>query len=124
MKLPWNYLRPHYRNRACLSLSLTKQINPPRSSCFAVDEGILQVSKFTTPDPLAYFFQKHALEVNTMQIVDQILPKFMADRELSSVGGDDGESALRKNLNPFKRRTEAPVVYWSGLVDADATHAN
>lgn len=98
-----------------------KTDKPAKIIVFAVDEGILQVSKFTTPDPLAYFFQKHALEVNTMQIVDQILPKFMADRELSSVGGDDGEAALRKNLNPFKRRTEAPVVYWSGLVDADAT---
>ena len=26
-----------------------------------------------------------------------------------------------KQLNPFKRVTEKPVVFWSGIVDADAT---
>lgn len=88
---------------------------------YAVDEGILQVSKYTTPDPLQFFFTKHALEVNTQQIVDQILPKFIADRELSSVGGDEGGAALFKNLNPFKRKTEAPVVFWSGILDTDTT---
>ena len=59
--------------------------------------------------------------MNTSQIVDQILPKFVAERELSAVGGDGGEAAIKKNLNPFKRKTEAPVVYWSGLLDTDTT---
>ena len=87
---------------------------------FAVDEGILQVARYEAPDPLKYFFQKRALEVNTLQILDQILPKFVADRELSAVGGDEGTSELAKNLNPFKRKTEAPVVYWSGIIDTDS----
>lgn len=102
--------------------TITYQTDKPgKIIVFAVDEGILQVSRYPTPDPLKFFFQKHALEVNTLQIVDQILPKFIADRELSAAGGDGGEEALRKNLNPFKRKTDAPVVYWSGIVDADAT---
>lgn len=96
-----------------------KTDKPSKIIVFAVDEGILQVSKYLTPDPIKFFFQKHALEVNTQQIVDQILPKFIAERELSSVGGDGGEGALLKNLNPFKRKTEAPVVYWSGIIDSD-----
>lgn len=104
------------------ALTITYQTDKPgKIIVFAVDEGILQVSRYQTPDPLKFFFQKHALEVNTMQMVDQILPKFMADRELSAIGGDDGESALNKNLNPFKRKTDAPVVYWSGIIDSDAT---
>lgn len=86
---------------------------------FAVDEGILQVSRFKTPDPLAFFFQKPALQVITQQTVDLILPKFLQERELSSVGGDGGEEALAKHLNPFKRKTDLPVVYWSGIVDTD-----
>jgi uncharacterized protein YfaS (alpha-2-macroglobulin family) len=98
-----------------------KTDKPGKIIVFAVDEGILQVSRYQTPDPLKFFFAKHALEVNTLQIVDQILPKFIAERELSAVGGDEGEALLRKNLNPFKRKTEAPVVYWSGIVDADTT---
>lgn len=98
-----------------------KTDKPGKIIVYAVDEGILQAAKYSSPDPLAFFFQKHALEVNTMQIVDQILPKFIAERELSAVGGDEGQAALAKNLNPFKRKTEAPVVYWSGIVDADTT---
>jgi hypothetical protein len=88
---------------------------------FAVDQGILQVTDYKLPDPLAYFFRKYALGVNTAQIVDQILPKYIASREASAVGGDDGDQALASNINPFKRKTEAPVVYWSGILDSDNT---
>jgi uncharacterized protein YfaS (alpha-2-macroglobulin family) len=98
-----------------------KTDKPGKIIVFAVDEGILQVSNFKTPDPLAFFFQKHALEVLTQQTVDLILPKFVQDRELSAVGGDGGEEQLANHLNPFKRKTDLPVVFWSGIVDSDAT---
>ncbi len=94
---------------------------PGKMIVFAVDEGILQVANYKSPDPLGFFFQKHALEVITQQTLDQILPKFIQDRELSAVGGDGGEAALQKHLNPFKRKTDLPVVYWSGIVDTDST---
>ena len=96
-----------------------KTDKPSKIIVFAVDEGILQVTKYQAPDPLQFFFQKHALEVTTQQIVDQILPKFVAERELSAVGGDNGAQELNKNLNPFKRKVEAPVVFWSGILDSD-----
>lgn len=92
---------------------------PGKIIIFVVDEGILQVSHYETPDPLAFFFQKYALEVSTQQTVDQILPNYIKDREMSSVGGDDGEQALANHLNPFKRKTDLPVVYWSGIIDTD-----
>ncbi|CDZ79213.1 hypothetical protein BN59_03531 [Legionella massiliensis] len=98
-----------------------KSDKPGKIVVFAVDEGILQVANYQTPDPLAFFFQKHALEVITEQTVDQILPKFIQDRELSAVGGDGGEELLASHLNPFKRKTDLPVVYWSGIIDTDAT---
>lgn len=98
-----------------------KTDKPSKIIVFAVDEGILQVTHYKTPDPLAYFFQKRALEVLTQQTLDQILPKFVKDRELSAVGGDGGEEEIGKHLNPFKRKTDLPVVYWSGIIDADST---
>jgi uncharacterized protein YfaS (alpha-2-macroglobulin family) len=94
---------------------------PGKMIVFAVDEGILQVANYQTPDPLAFFFQKQALEVLTQQTVDQILPKYIQDRELSSVGGDGGEALLAAHLNPFKRKTDLPVAFWSGMVDTDTT---
>jgi uncharacterized protein YfaS (alpha-2-macroglobulin family) len=86
---------------------------------FAVDEGILQVARYQTPDPLGHFFQKRSLDVDTRQILDLILPEF---RQLGMAApGGDGEAALGRHLNPFKRKTDKPVAWWSGIVDADST---
>lgn len=95
---------------------------PARIAVFAVDEGILQVAKYSAPDPLAHFFRKRALEVQTAQILDLILPEFRLIQALSAPGGDGytGE-AIGKNLNPFKRRRDKPAAYWSGIVTADNT---
>ena len=88
-----------------------KTDRPARIVVFAVDKGILQVTDFKTPDPLGYFFRKTALGVETAQIVDLILPEFSILRAATAAGGD-GEAEQR--LNPFKRVTDKPVVFWSG----------
>ncbi|MFP2928884.1 alpha-2-macroglobulin [Pyxidicoccus sp. 3LG] len=89
---------------------------------FAVDEGILQVAGYSTPDPLSHFFKKRALEVRTGQILDLLLPEFSVSKAVSAMGGDDeGAEAIGKNLNPFKRKRDKPVAYWSGIVDIDET---
>ena len=91
---------------------------PSRIAVFAVDEGILQVAGYRTPDPLGYFFQKRALEVHTTQILDLILPEFARLMAASAPGGDQ-ESMVGRNLNPFKRKRDKPVAFWSGVRDAD-----
>ncbi|HKR37296.1 MAG TPA: alpha-2-macroglobulin [Steroidobacteraceae bacterium] len=93
---------------------------PSRVVLFAVDEGILQVANYRTPDPLGHFFAKRALQVSTLQILDLILPEFR-QLGLSAAPGGDAEGLLGKHLNPFRRKGEQPVAYWSGIVDADAT---
>lgn len=90
-----------------------------RIAIFAVDEGILQVAKYKTPDPLGHFLKKRSLEVETLQILDLILPGFDLMKSLSASGGGARESkALAKNMNPFSRKTDKPAVYWSGIHDA------
>ena len=96
-----------------------KTDRPSKIVVYAIDEGILQVAGYKTPNPLQYFFQKRALEVKTAQILDLILPEFKVLMSLSAPGGDE-EASLGKNLNPFKRKQQKPVVYWSGILDADA----
>lgn len=93
-----------------------KTDRPTRIVLFAVDEGILQVARYGTPNPLGYFFQKRALEVTTSQILDLILPEFKRLMAMAAPGGDAG-GALGKNLNPFKRKREKPVAFWSGILD-------
>ena len=91
-----------------------KADRPARIAIFAVDQGILQVSDYELPDPLGHFFRKSALLVQTSQIVDLILPEFSLLRNAAAFGGDGD-----RHLNPFKRITEKPVVFWSGVVDAE-----
>lgn len=93
---------------------------PARIVLFAIDEGILQVANYKTPDPLGHFFQKRALEVSTTQILDLILPEFR-HLGLSAAPGGDAEGLLGKHLNPFRRKGEKSVAFWSGILDADPT---
>lgn len=87
---------------------------PGRVVIFAVDEGIHQITNYKLPQPLTHFLEKRALEVDTYQLLDLILPEFSMVAKQSAYGGDD--DALRVSLNPFKRKREAPVVFWSGIV--------
>lgn len=96
---------------------------PSRMVVFAIDEGILQVADYQNPKPLDHFLQKRALEVRTAQIVDLILPEFRLLQSLSATGGDEAKRkrALGANLNPFARKSDKPIAFWSGIIDADST---
>jgi len=97
---------------------------------FAVDLGILQVSGYRTPNPLAHFLKKRALSVRTMQILDLILPDFALSKMLSAAGGDMEAdmamsekmmvtgSRMQRSQNPFERKVQDPAVFWSGVVAA------
>jgi alpha-2-macroglobulin len=92
---------------------------PTRLVVVAVDEGIVQVARYKNPDPLGSFFQKRCLDVKTQQILDLILPEFRHFLSAAAPGGDEA-GQFGRHLNPFKRRRDRPVAYWSGLVDVKA----
>ncbi len=98
-----------------------KTDRPARIVLFAVDAGILQVARYKTPDPLGFFFQKRELGVNTSQILDLILPEYSRLMEVSAPGGGEEGEEPASRLNPFKRKHEAPVAFWSGILDSDTT---
>lgn len=94
-----------------------------RMLIWAVDEGIHLVSSYQAPDPLDDLLPTARLEVETYQLMDVLLPEFSLLRKALAIGGDgddDGAGAsiptLKLGLNPFKRRRDAPVIYWSGFV--------
>ncbi|MCR4580650.1 MAG: hypothetical protein K5681_09925, partial [Treponema sp.] len=88
---------------------------------YAVDEGILQVAGYSMPNPLAEFFKKRALEVSTTQILDLVLPEYEILQTIAATGGGAGMDELSRNLNPFKRKQNKPVVFWSGILDTDSS---
>lgn len=92
---------------------------PQRVAVFAVDEGILQVARYRLSDPLDFFFRKRELSVESAQILDLILPEFSKLLSLTSAPGGDGAESLDLHLNPFKRKRDKPVAYWSGLTDVN-----
>ncbi|MDR1285179.1 MAG: alpha-2-macroglobulin family protein [Campylobacteraceae bacterium] len=124
------------KESASVRLSSTKLIKPgedvditintdrnQKVVVFAVNEGILQVADYRLTNPLNFFFQKRYLEVSSYQILDLILPEFSKfERLMSAVGGDveaDEVSLSQRYQNPFKRKVDKPVVFWSGIIDVD-----
>lgn len=103
-----------------VSINLTAG-RPTKVVLFAVDEGILQVARYKLGDPLKFYFRKRQLDVQTSQILDLILPDFKKVMMMAAAGGDAGDEVSRQ-LNPFKRRHDKPVVYWSGIVDVSGRH--
>jgi alpha-2-macroglobulin len=99
--------------------TITMQVTPAEASrvaLLAVDEGILQVARYKNPDPLAFFFQKRMLEVQTTQILDLILPEFKRFLAMAAPGGD-ADGGFSRHLNPFAKKRKPPVAFWSGLID-------
>jgi len=84
----------------------------------AVDEGILQVKNYTTPNPYLYFYQKVALAVNSFNIYPLLLPEYRITS--SSTGGDGGADALAGRVNPLFVNRVKNVSFWSGILQADA----
>lgn len=82
----------------------------------AVDEGILQVKNFATPDPYNYFYQKMALAVKSYDIYPWLLPEIKTRR--SSTGGD-GAEGNGSRVNPMFVNRVKNVSFWSGIRQAD-----
>ncbi len=89
---------------------------------YGANQGILQVARYVRPNPLEAFLKKRALRVVTSQIMDLIMPDIRILRMLSSSGGDSSLDAgiLEGNLNPFARKTDKPVAFWSGIMPGNS----
>ena len=63
------------------------------------------------------FLRKKALQVDTHQMADLILPDYNVFRRVAP-GGGLAARLIGTNLNPFRRSSEPPVAFWSGIVQA------
>ncbi|HLP72293.1 MAG TPA: MG2 domain-containing protein [Bacteroidales bacterium] len=76
-----------------------------------VDEGLLDITGFKTPDPWKYFYAREALGVQTWDLYDNVLGAFggTLDR-LLAIGGD--ETLIDKSANKAQRFI--PIVKFLG----------
>ena len=88
----------------------------------AVDEGILQLTDFRTPNPHTHFFRQRGLGVYTYDLYSAILPEIAgtAHFHASSVGGDGVGAGRKKRLSTVSVTRVKPVSLWSGLVETDS----
>jgi uncharacterized protein YfaS (alpha-2-macroglobulin family) len=84
----------------------------------AVDNGVLQISDFKTPDPYNYFYQKKALQVTAYDLYPLLFAEVRT--KISSTGGD-GESDMKKRTNPMPAKRIKVVSYWSGIAKANGS---
>jgi len=96
--------------------------NPSKVIVYAVDEGILQMTGYRTPNPIYELLVNRALEVSTYQYFDLLMPEYgVLAKYLSKFGGGLMMSdMMAKNTNPFRRKGIKSVAFWSGLVDVDS----
>lgn len=102
-----------------VTVRLTSRV-PGRALIFAVDEGVLQLTGFITPDPLRDLLGDRALDVSTAQIFDLLMPDHARLRGRIPGFGGDMSGPGGRFLNPFKRRGEPPFALWQDIVPVDA----
>ncbi|MDQ5908485.1 MAG: alpha-2-macroglobulin [Pseudomonadota bacterium] len=81
----------------------------------AVDEGILQLTDFTTPDPVDYFLGKRELSMQLLDLYGKLIETGGRPGSLK-VGGD----AESRQLDPSAIRTVKTLALFSGPVALDA----
>lgn len=76
-----------------------------------VDEGLLDLTRFRTPDPWKHFHAREALGVRTWDLYDQVIGAFgrQLQRVLAMGGSDEGGPANANKAERFK-----PVVRFVG----------
>ncbi len=76
-----------------------------------VDEGLLDLTRFKTPDPHSAFYAREALGVKSFDLYDYVIGAWGGDLErILTIGGDaEGGPVKQKTANRFK-----PVVQFIG----------
>jgi len=77
-----------------------------------VDEGLLGLTRYRTPDLHQYFYQKEALGVNTWDLFDEVVGAYGGELEkILALGGDSSEA---EGEDGGKKKRFPPVVKFLG----------
>lgn len=99
---------------------LTMRVKAPPGSVVSmamVDEGILSINGYSTPDPYSYFYQNQRLRIKSYDLYRYLLPEVSSAEGLT--GGGLGyynlELGAASLLNPIQSERFKSLTYWSGL---------
>jgi alpha-2-macroglobulin len=115
---PQSHLRPEIQAPAVMmpgspvTLSVKEAGGKPMTYTIAVvDEGLLDLTRFKTPDPWSAFFAREALGVKTWDLFSMVMGAFSGElQRILSIGGDEeGNIKGSMKANRFK-----PMVKFLG----------
>lgn len=84
----------------------------------AVDEGICQLTGFSTPDPFAFFTRFRSLGVDTADLFGQLMPEVPKPDKTSAIGGD-ADAYNPRHMSPVSAKRVKPVALVSGVLHTD-----
>ncbi len=109
---------PVWKPEEIASINVSEKDGKPMTYTLAiVDEGLLDITHFKTPDPWANFYAREALGVKTWDMYDMVMGAYGAEMEhVLGIGGDgeNGKSGGQK-ANRFK-----PMVKFIGPFELKA----
>ncbi len=94
------------------TIEISEQSKKPMAYTIAVvDEGLLDITNFTTPDPWSNFYSREALGIKTWDVYEDVMGAFSGKMQhLLAIGGDgEIQPKEEKEANRFK-----PVVHFLG----------
>ncbi|MBN2683443.1 MAG: hypothetical protein JXR58_13110 [Bacteroidales bacterium] len=110
------------QSESVVSVKVKEKTGKPMTYTIAmVDEGLLDLTRFETPDPWNHFYAKEALGVKTWDIYDWVIGAYGGDLErLLAIGGggEFDEEGGSKKANRFK-----PMVRFYGPFELSANQS-
>ncbi|MCK5742165.1 MAG: alpha-2-macroglobulin family protein, partial [Chlorobi bacterium] len=110
-------IKPNRKVNITLTSLPEKNINVTLA---VVDEGILQIKDFPTPDPYEYMYAKRALGVSSYDIYKMLLPEIRSASSAPGGGYGKMKSELKKRTNPFAGKRFKLFAFWSGILKTDS----
>jgi uncharacterized protein YfaS (alpha-2-macroglobulin family) len=93
---------------------------PTQFTIAVVDEGLLDLTQFQTPDPWEAFFEKLRLGVKTFDLFSHIIGVNKGDVfKIFSIGGDLAAEYRRAQLEPKEKKRFKPVSMFKGPLMTD-----
>ncbi len=105
------------KSRSGIKQTFTVKTAPDAEVTIAVvDEGILQITDYKTPDPFSWFYQKRALGVNSYDVYALLYPELK--HSSSPAGGEAFD--LSRRINPLTGDRVKLISKWSGIRKANS----
>lgn len=99
----------------------SKKVKDSELSVALVDEGILQLTAYKSPNPYDFFYGKRAHGVETSDYYSLLIPE-PEDKKIAGVSSPGGDASYdaKDHLNPIAVKRVVPVALWQSNIRTDA----